>query len=114
MKAFQIATAMRVRCDCDARANPRNEHCIVYESVSNCDCAAMKSQRSRIAVAAHAHRSRKWKLSLKLNVPRRGLVKLVNSAAAGALKIAAGAHETGAGTITCQIKRSRGPAYFNP
>jgi hypothetical protein len=24
MKAYPIATAMRVRCDCDARANPRN------------------------------------------------------------------------------------------
>jgi hypothetical protein len=55
MKAFQIATAMRVRCDCDARANPRNEHCIIYESVSNnCDCAAMK-------IAALAHRSRNLK-----------------------------------------------------
>jgi hypothetical protein len=55
-------------------------------------------------------------LQVKLDVPRRGLVKLVNSTAAGALKIAAGAHETGAGAITCQIKRSRGraPAYFNP
>jgi hypothetical protein len=60
MKAFQIATAMRVRCDCDARANPRNEHCIIYESVSNCDCAAMK-------IAALAHRSRNWKLSFNVS-----------------------------------------------
>jgi hypothetical protein len=59
MKAFQIATTMRVRCDCDARANPRNKHCIIYESVSNCDCAAIK-------IAAHAHRSRNWKLSLRV------------------------------------------------
>jgi hypothetical protein len=52
-------------------------------------------------------------LQVKLNVPHPGLVKLVNSTAAGAIKIAAGAHETGAGAITCQIKRSRSPAYFN-
>jgi hypothetical protein len=36
-------------------------------------------------------------VNLKLIVPRRGLVKLMNSTAAGALKIAAGAQETGAG-----------------
>jgi hypothetical protein len=39
-------------CDCDARANPRNERCVIYESVLDCDCAAMK-------IAALAHRSRK-------------------------------------------------------
>jgi hypothetical protein len=55
-------------------------------------------------------------LQVKLNVPCRGLVKLVNSTAAEALKIDAGAHETRARAITCQIKWSRGraPAYFNP
>jgi hypothetical protein len=47
---------MRVRCDCDARANPKNEHCIIYESVSNCDCAAMK-------IAALAHRNRSARAS---------------------------------------------------
>jgi hypothetical protein len=56
MKAFQIATAMRVRCDSDARANPRNEHCIIYESVFDCDCAAMKT-------AALAHRNRSARAS---------------------------------------------------
>jgi hypothetical protein len=40
-------------CDCDARANPRNEHCIVYASVFNCDCAAMK-------IGALAHRNCKF------------------------------------------------------
>jgi hypothetical protein len=57
-------------CDCDARAlrlydglaNPRNEHCIIYESVLNCDCAAMK-------IAAHAHRSRTCKLTFFLATP---------------------------------------------
>jgi hypothetical protein len=53
-------------------------------------------------------------LQVKLNAPRRGLVKLVNSTAAEALKIAAGAHETGAGAITYQIKRSRGRAPAGP
>jgi len=53
-------------------------------------------------------------VTVKLNVPRRVRVKLVNSTAAGALKVAAGAHEIGAGAITCQIKRSRGRAPAGP
>jgi hypothetical protein len=62
MKAFQIATAMRVRCDCDARANPRNEHSIIYESVSNCDCAAMKIA----ALARRSARASQSQLEIKL------------------------------------------------
>jgi hypothetical protein len=49
-------------CDCNARANPTNQHCIIYENVSNCDCTAMK-------IAALAHRSLNWKLSFRELAP---------------------------------------------
>jgi hypothetical protein len=41
MNTVYIVYESVFNCDCDARANPRNEQCIIYEKIFSCECAAV-------------------------------------------------------------------------